>query len=262
MTRRFRCCLPSALSFTIAVFVGCICPSGSRAALIHRYSFNDPDSAKDSVGHVDGKLKGSAKIADGRLVLKNDDAGRSDDAQLSYLEFSGPILPKKGSVSIVAWFTATDVGPFARIFNFSDKDDADGRAFIYFVPRNSDDQSRAAISATDIASKTAQDNDRLDDGSEHMVAVVIDGDAKKMHVFIDGKEHQPPQDLGDNTLDAVRQTNNWLGRSSFDQDPGLTGSINEFRVYDQALGADQIAAIAKAGPDSLPPPATQPTSAP
>jgi hypothetical protein len=85
-----------------------------------------------------------------------------------------------------------------------------------------------------------------------MAAIVIDGSAKKLHLFIDGQEAAPAADLGDNTLDKVNPAHCWIGRSGFDADPGLSASINEFRVYDTALSADEIAAIYKAGADSLP----------
>src|SRR5690242_7724637 len=53
----------------------------AQADLIHRYSFNEPATktdggmvTKDSVGKVDAKLKGDgASVADGKLVLKNDE---------------------------------------------------------------------------------------------------------------------------------------------------------------------------------------------
>jgi hypothetical protein len=233
----------------------------SRGELIHRYSFTGDaagDGLKDSVGKVNAKLYGDAKLADGKLELKNQDKA-SDDSQLSYLEFTGPILPKSGSVSVVTWFTATaDAGSYGRVFNFGAKEDASGHAFFYFTPHNAEDNSRVGITATDAASKTYLDNDRLDDGKPHMVAVVVDGAAKKLHVFIDGKEPKPAEDLGENTLDQVKQVNNWIGRSSFDQDSGLTGSIDEFRVYDNALTADAAAAVFKAGPDELPTTAATP----
>src|SRR5271155_584797 len=260
MIHRLKSVRESAVGFVAVLLIACICGPSADAVLIHRYSFND-GTAKDSVGKIDGQLKGAASIADGKLVLKNEDK-TSDDAQLSYLEFAGPILPKSGSVTIMAWFTTTDAGNYARLLNFGDKDGAEGQAFIYFTPRNADDLSRVGISATDAASKTYQDNDRLDDGKPHMVALVIDGTAKKLHVFIDGKEPKPAEDLGDNTLDKVRQVNNWLGRSSFDGDAGVTGSIDEFRVYDNPLTADEVAAVFKAGPDSTEAPATAPTTGP
>jgi hypothetical protein len=232
------------------------CATTVNAGLIHRYSFNDP-TVKDSVGKVNGKLKGAAAIADGKLTLKNEDKTSNDD-NLSYVEFDSAILPKSGSVSLVVWFTAKEVPAFARILDVGDVEGGEGRAFIYLTPRDSDDNSRGAITATDAGSKTVVANDRLDDGNEHMVALVVDGKAGTLHVFIDGKEPKPAQDLGDNTLDKVRPAHCWLGRSGFDNDPGLSASIHEFRVYDQALTADEAAAINKAGPGALPPPSTQP----
>ena len=241
----------------LCVIAICILTAAADAGLIHRYRFSEAGAVKDSVGNVDGKLVGpAATIADGKLVLKNDDITSSDD-KISYVEFASPIIPKSGSVSIVVWFTAKDTGAYSRIFNFGDKESGSGKAFVYFVPRNADDLSRAAITATDAASKTSQDNDRLDDGKPHMVAFVIDGKAGKMHVFIDSKEPKPAEDLGDNTLDKVKPTDNFLGRSSFEGDAGLTGSIDELRVYDDALTLDDAAAAFKAGPDALPP-TTQP----
>lgn len=232
----------------------------TSAALTHRYSFTEATTGgtkgtvtKDSVGNTDAIVKGpAATVADGKLTLKNEDK-TSDDAQLSYVEFAAPLIPRTGSTSIAVWFNANDAGAYARLVNFGDKEGDSGSAFIYLTARNGDDQSRGAITATDAASKTAQDNERLDDGKPHMIALVIDGAAKKLHIFIDGKEPKPAEDLGENTLDKVRPTNNWLGRSSFDHDPGLSGSIDEVRVYDHALSADEAAAAFKAGPDALPP---------
>ena len=234
-------------------------PATVRADLIHRYSFNDKDAVKDSVGHVDGKLIGAATLDGQSVVLKND-GKTSDDDTTARVEFDQPILPKSGSASLVVWFKASQVDAYSRVLDFGDKEGPGGKAFIYFTPRNADDQSRAAITATDAAAKTAVNNDRLDDGKGHMVAIVIDGAARKLHVFIDGKEPTSAEDLGDNTLDKVHPVKNWLGRSEFDGDPGFTGSIDELRVYDQPLTAADIAAAATAGPDQVPPATAQPAT--
>jgi hypothetical protein len=252
MNRSFDCRNISAARWiTLGIFAIGICASNAGADLTHRYSFNDAGAAKDSVGKIDGKLVGGATIADGKLTLKNDGKSSGDDG-VAYLEFAGPILPKTGSVSIEVWFTAKDLTGFERVLNIGDHDSGEGQAFIYFTPKTADGQSRVAITATDTASKTAIDNQALDDGKEHMVAIVIDGTAKKIHFFVDGKEPTAASDLGDNTLDKVRQVDNWLGRSSFDHDPGYIGTIDELRIYDQPLSADEVAAAQTAGPDTLP----------
>ena len=242
----------------IGLIVMSLLSATAQAGLIHRYSFKETGAgvtvAKDSVGSIAGKLKGTgASIADGKLVLKNDASSSSGDDKVAYVEFASSLIPKNPtSVSFVFWFTAKDIGGFARLLNIGDKEGSEGRAFIYYTPRTADDQSRAAISATDVGGRVPLDNDRLDDGKPHMVAIVIDGAAKKMHVFIDGKEPHPAEDLGENTLDKIRPVQNYIGRSSFDNDPGLSATIDEFRVYDNALTLDDVTAMVKAGADALP----------
>jgi len=251
-SRRFiPALLAVALSLAIAI-------SQANAGLIHRYSFKDA-TVKDSVGTVDGKLKGAAKIAEGKAVLENG-AKTSDDANLSYIEFNSPVIPKSGSATLAIWITLKAGEPFPRILDIGDSQGGSGQAFIYLTPRHDDDVSKAAITSTDTGSKTFIDGKRLDDGKSHMAVIVIDGTAKKFHFFIDGKEQGDAADLGDNTLDKVTPSHSWIGRSGFDADPGLNGAIEEFRVYDQALSADEIAAAYKAGASALP--VAGPTAAP
>jgi hypothetical protein len=232
----------------------------ANADLTHRYSFTDATTVKDSVGKIDGKLVGGATVADGKLTLQNDGKNSGDDG-VQYVEFAQPLLPAKGSASIVVWSTTNNIGSFSRILDIGDQQEGEGQAFIYITPRDGDDQSRGAITASDAGSKTNIDNDRIDDGKEHMIALVIDGDAGKLHAYIDGKESKGAEDLGQNVLDSVKQKHAWLGRSAFDSDPGLTGSIEELRIYDNALSADDVAAAFKTGPKNLPA-STQPSAAP
>ena len=50
-----------------------------------------------------------------------------------------------------------------------------------------------------------------------------------------------PSDLGDTTQD-------WIGRSQYPADPYLDGAIDDFQIYDSALTAGQIAALAGGQP--------------
>lgn len=215
--------------------------------LTHRYSFSG--DARDSVGNVHGILKNSAKIAGGKLVLDN--KGEPSGDATAYLEFPSPIIPKAGSVSLVFWYDSKATDSFARIIDFGDRDNGDGRAFIYFTASASDGSTRAAMSATDVAGRIFVDAPTIADGKPHAVAMVIDGAAKRLRLFIDGKEAAESTELGDATLDTIHPTHSWIGRSGFDVDPGLTGNLDEFRIYDKALSPEEIAAIATAGPDRL-----------
>jgi hypothetical protein len=219
-------------------------------SLIHRYSFTS--DAKDWAGKVDGVLKNGAKITDGKVVLANSGKA-SDAADLGYVDFPSSILPKTGSASIVLWYTGTSAENFARLLDIGDREGAEGRAFIYLTPRTSGGNSRVRISAVDTrSSQVMVEGPAIDDGKPHCIAIVFDTPANHMHLFVDGKEAAAAADLGANNLATVKPVHTWIGRSGYDQDPGLSGSIDELRVYDKALNAQEVLSLANLGPDKLP----------
>jgi hypothetical protein len=212
--------------------------------LIHRYSFTT--DASDSIGKINGSLVGPATIANGSLVLKGEAAPAS-------LEFPASLLPAGTSTTLVVWFTSTNAGNFSRLINFGGDDGTVANAFIYLTPHTTNGNTRVAISAELTATKTFIDADTTDDGKPHMIAVVIGGADSKLHLFIDGVEPKPAADLGANTLDKVARKDNWVGKSPFAADIPLNASIDELRVYDHAMSADEVMLNFKAGADTLPP---------
>jgi hypothetical protein len=213
--------------------------------LVHRYSFKD-GKADDSVGKVNGKLMGDAKIADGKLVLDNTGKA-SNDEKLSYLSFRESILPKSGSATLEVWFQSKSDGQFARVFDFGRR----GQGYL-FLTVNDGDSGRVAITNNDWGEETKiSTDDKVNDNKLHMAAAVIDAKEGKFHLYIDGHEIGTGESLGENTLDKIKGTDFWLGRSLFETDAGFTGSINELRVFNSALTGEQIAAHGKAGAATL-----------
>jgi hypothetical protein len=248
-------CYPKIVALLLGV---ALCSAVADAGLIHRYSFDGP-AVKDSAGKVDATLKGAAKVEAGKLVLDNGEKTSGEEG-VSYVQFDAPVIPKEGSATLVVWVTAKENPLFSRVIDIGDTENGEGMAFIYLVAQHEEMSSRAAITSADTGSKTYIAGPRLDDDKPHMAALVIDGKAGKLHLYVDGREAQPPEDLGENTLKNVKPAHSYLGRSSFDADPGFTGAIDEFRVYDEALSAEQVNALVKAGPDAVPSP--MPTTAP
>ncbi len=234
---RFVCLIAFFALLTAAV---------ARAEITHRYSFKD-GKADDSVGKVNGKLQGKAKVAGDKLVLDN--TGKtSEDTTLSYLSFSERILPKSGSSTIEVWFTATSDGAYSRVFDFGQR----GQGYVFLTPDEGSELARTAISSNDFGDETTlRSDEHLNNGKPHMVALVIDAKSKSLKLFVDGKPNGGAEPLEDHTLENVKGNNHWLGRSIFDTDAGFTGSIDELRIFDTALTAAEVAAHYKAGPDAL-----------
>jgi hypothetical protein len=236
------------LAWCLAVAIMAAAPVSANGELTHRYSFKD-GTANDAVGKVNGKLMGGAKIADSKLVLENT-AKTSEDSSLSYLNFQDRILPTSGSATIEVWFTSNSDGGYARVFDFGQR----GQGYLFLtVNDGGNGVARSAITATDFGEETTVSTEDassglgVNDGKQHMAAVVVDGAGSKFHLFIDGKEIGSPEPLNDNSLEAIKGPNHWIGRSQFDADAGFTGSINELRVFDSALTAEQIKSDYKAG---------------
>jgi hypothetical protein len=74
----------------------------------------------------------------------------------------------------------------------------------------------------------------------HVVAVL---DASAMRLYFDGIEAASTTSVKLTTLDLGAMPNEWIGRSEFSSDPYFDGMIDEFRVYDRALSADEVAAL-------------------
>jgi hypothetical protein len=99
----------------------------------------------------------------------------------------------------------------------------------------------------------------LDDGGTYMTATVIDGAAGTLSYYLfrvsDGLGGLQ-QTIPAIPLSSYTFTNAYLGRSAFLADNWLSGSIDEFRIYNNAQSAAQIAADFANGPDNVPEPAS------
>ena len=93
----------------------------------------------------------------------------------------------------------------------------------------------------------------------HMIAVVIDQTPTvaapdgTLTYYVDGIQFGSVNLTAANQWTAVAPTftNAWLGRSAFNTDGVFNGTIDEFRIYNNALSASQVAADAAAGPNTV-----------
>ena len=78
----------------------------------------------------------------------------------------------------------------------------------------------------------------------HHVAIVLPaGETYTGLMYIDGAVVATNKAMTLHLSDIGATVNNWLGRSEFAADPYFNGSMDDFRVYKRALGAQEIAAL-------------------
>jgi PEP-CTERM motif len=247
-----------------------------HADLIHQYSF--ATNADDSVGTANGTLMNSATVSGGVLNLNNPNFSGPSTAG-GYLSLPPSILPSSGSATIEEWFTFTGSGFFTEGWAFSNSDNdtnipnaTSGQYLMHAISapqpatppggaNTGGDHVAQSISGyaggeTDAYEETpnigADGGGYLDDGETFFSATVIDASAGTLSFYLYDEsaggvgglqEVIPAIPLSDYSF-----TNAYLGRSAFAGDNSTSGTIYEYRIYDDAQSAAGVAADEAVGP--------------
>lgn len=246
-------------------------------------AYNTPDSIGGA--SYQATVMGSASVTGGQVVLANTNS--SGNAGNEYVSIpTSALTGTAGAVTFEEWFT-TGVNA-AHAQNLSINNDplatstdaiatgagATNGAYMFITQDNGSYGSRSAISPGGYVNENVGVNSlgtgsptkadylsKLVNGNpvQHMVTTVIDSTATgadpygTLSYYVDGVlQGTAAQTATDNWATLLSGfTNLWLGRSAYSGDPMFNGSINEFRIYNNALSASQVAADAAAGPNTV-----------
>jgi len=255
--------------------------SSARADLTHRYSFTS--DASDSVGGANGTLINIATVSGGQLRFNNPNFSPSSFVG-GYLSLPPSILPSSGSVTIEEWFTFTGSGFFTEAYTFSNRQGgsnppgpSNGQYLMHTIsnPQGGPVPSAGGSSvAQSLAGYGGGAESRafgttpgigaggggyLDDGGTYMAATVIDGSAGTLSYYVfrvsDGVGGLQ-QTIPAIALSSYNFTDAFLGRSAFDADNWTSGTVDEFRIYNNAKDSAGIFADFIAGPNVVPEPSS------
>ncbi len=230
--------------------------------LVHRYSFND-GTANDSVGTGNGTLVGHASISGGQLVLPNT---TSAAPATDYLQLPAGILnnPLNGSgsnqidsaVTVEAWATIKP-GQYiwANLFDFGNQDASGLSEYdIHVCVHSSDNATIAGISDSDNANLDYQYIDlgsgtSLDGSTNIHITAIFNPPAGQVAIYLNGVFAGADNNVTI-PMSGVQDVRNVVGADNW-PDPGMQGSVDEFRIYNGALQPGEIAATQALGPSQL-----------
>jgi hypothetical protein len=206
----------------------------NQAVLAHRYSFDS--DASDSVGGANGTLVGTANVSGGQVQL---DGGSSD-----YVSLPGGLLGTYQSATMDIWATISgSQGFWSRLFEFADVGPATANE-VYFAPLwgGGGDFMNDGVpfgggnegTAVPLIGQTVHLTCLLGGGS-------LDLYTNGVHYLSTGVS-APASQAG--------TVGSWIGYSPYG-DPGITGSVDEYRIYNGRLAADEILASDVLGPNAL-----------
>jgi len=207
------------------------------AEIVHRWSF-DTDTT-DSVGDNTGILVGGATVDPGRLSL----TGLGTGTAANHMAFTSPVEVGVNygatGVTIESWYTDTGTGTWGKLFQFGTN--AAGLEIGYTHTRDNGEMSGVDRDGAKLFEEQVTQNE------EHHLVITISSDGN-LNTWVDGV--QKITDTDTNDLANVTSNFEGIGATSWG-DPGMTGSVNEFRIWKGTLSSTDVADNFATGPDSL-----------
>ena len=221
---------------------------GGSAVLKHRYSFGERSgelSVTDSVSGANGVLKGGSTLTgEGWLRLDGEDG---------HVDLPNGIISALGDASFEAWVVVDEDRGWQRIFDFGNNTGGEdqqggGLSYLFLTPLGGPGVVRFALNSGTGENPILDGAGKLGLGEEtHLVATYSQGN-NKARLYVKGElvDEKPTQV----SLSVIEDINNWLGKSNW-LDPYFKGSFNEFRIWEGALSAEEVARNSEAGADGV-----------
>jgi len=209
----------------------------SAATLANRWSF-DTDTT-DSIGANTGTLNNGATVSAGNLVLPGTGASTGGN----HMGFTSPLAigatHGASGVTIETWYTDTGTGTWGKLFQFGNNVAGEELAFTH--TRGNGQMSGVDRGGSQLLGEQVSQN------NQHHLVISVSSDGN-LNTWVDGA--QKLSDIDTNDLSAVNTTFEGIGATSWG-DPGMTGTVDEFRIYSGELNASEVAANLAAGPNTI-----------
>lgn len=227
-----------------------------ETSLIHRYSFDGEGTlVVDSKFAAHGDVVGTTLAGDGTLLLLGEQSTQ-------YVNLPNRLISGLSDATFEAWLTWYGGGAWQRIFDFGnnsageDLPGSTGTSYLFLTTSSGTDATRTPPNAMRASFSTnGVDDEEICHGTSPFpidapthVALVVDQVNQLMTLYLDGALQQACELT--RPLSLIDDVNNWLGHSNYMADLDLAASYDEFRIYNAALTADELADSFAAGPDA------------
>jgi len=224
-------------------------PTTTANDLVLEYQFEDTGSVvtDSSPNHKNGMLTDtSAWTATGRVGRGLKLTGGVPAT--AYVTLPDGVLTGVDDFTITFWVNLAHVDAWARIYDFGNGLADPANRFMYFTPNGFVGPTNGVMASSYGGSATNEialtSATQLPTGVWKHVAIT--GSGGNRTVYIDG---YPAVSIANGPAVAPKEMEpmgaaSWLGKSRFASDPGLDGTLDEFRIYKRVLSQEQIADLA------------------
>jgi len=216
----------------------CVVSIGAANFLAHRYGFTN--DVTDSFGTANGTAWGNANVSGGALQL--------DGTTGTYLQLPAGLVTNQAAITIEAWASFSTIANNSFFFGFGDTNGANGQTYIFCTPHGT--TARIAITPASFGSEQgAVSGNSLDNRTGIQIVAVYAPYIGYEALYTNGVLAAINTNVTIQ-LSAVVDNYSFVGRSLFSGDPYLTGSVDEFRIYNGAMSASSILQSYQQGPNN------------
>jgi hypothetical protein len=218
--------------------------SVAQQTLDHRYSMDDAN-VTDSIGGANGAPVNNITFSGGQAIFPGTQpSGPTGD----YINLPGALISGYSSVTFEIWATIQPNGTWNQICAFGDQAGTAGNTYLALIPHSGPNDYRMTIRTLSNERATAGATP-VDTGVPVHLVGVYSADTGTEVLYANGRQVSSRATTID--IANVNNQNSWLGRSLFNGDAGLKGSIDEFRIWNGPLTPLHIAVNDGLGPNSV-----------
>jgi hypothetical protein len=211
--------------------------STGEPSIIARYTFEN-SSTEDITSQANHAAVYDASFTDGDL---DNDSCLSFDGSNDFIQLPMGVA-NHASLTIATWVRPRLTSNWQRIFDFGNSTDA----YMFLTTRGGSTKMRFAIKNG--GNEQYLDGTALSLNKWSHVAVTIGDDG--VALYVNGVQVAQSTSITLRPSD-IRPYLCYVGRSFFESDPLFKGMLNDFRVYNYALTADQVAQLAAVTTEEL-----------
>ncbi len=215
-------------------------------ALIHRYTFEGSGTLVwDEKGGAHGTTVNIELDGSGMLEL----AGLGS---AQHVDLPDGLVSGLGNATFELWLVWHGGNVWQRAFDFGSNFLApnglyNGARYLFLTPESDEGTLRAVFSSAGPSAEVVLDAaDAVVAEQLSQLTVVVDDENDVFALYRDGA--LKASTAFDQSLSALNDVNNWLGRSQYESDAELGAALHDFRIYDIALSAEEIQNSFEAGP--------------
>jgi autotransporter-associated beta strand protein len=180
-----------------------------------------------------GTLMSSATWVSG--IISN--AVHLDGTVNGYVSFPAGLVSTLNDFSICCWVKMDASAMWARVFDFG----SGTSTYMFLAPLNGSSTVRYAITTSGGNGEQGINSpSAISTGVWHHLAVTLSGTTGVL--YIDGKAVGTNSSMTLEPSSLGNTTTNYIGKSQYN-DPNLTGSVDDFRIYARALSGGEVATL-------------------